>query len=65
MDLETLFYHVYNFCLVFEPSFNRQHFYHLGGKKNNRHPIFEALITNFQSNYIEINSSKSKQLSIF
>ncbi|WP_017293524.1 DNA adenine methylase [Geminocystis herdmanii] len=43
----------------------RQHFYHLGGKEINRNPMLEALITNFQTNYIEIHSSKSEQLSIF
>lgn len=43
----------------------RQHFYHLGGKEINRNPMLEALITNFQTDYVEINASKSEQLSIF
>lgn len=43
----------------------REHFYHVGAKEINRNPIMEALITNFDTNYIEINSHKSKQLSIF
>lgn len=43
----------------------RQHFYHLGGKEINRNPMLEALITNFQTDYVEINACKSEQLSIF
>lgn len=42
----------------------REHFYHVGGKEINRNPILEALISNFQTNYVEINSHKSEQLSI-
>lgn len=43
----------------------REHFYHVGAKEINRNPIMEALITNFDTNYIEINSHKYKQLSMF
>jgi DNA adenine methylase len=28
-----------------------EHFYHLGGKEENRNPMLEALITNYETNY--------------
>ncbi len=31
----------------------REHFYHVGGKEENRNPVIEALITNFTTAYIQ------------
>ena len=31
----------------------REHFYHVGGKKENRNPVVEALVTNFTSTFIQ------------
>jgi DNA adenine methylase len=40
----------------------KEHFYHVGGKEENRNPIVEALIVNFQAHAIEITPRKPEQL---
>ncbi len=43
----------------------REHFYHLGGKEENRNAMLEALITNFETFYEEKETPRKKQLEIF
>ena len=43
------------------PILTHEHFYHVGAKENNRNPILEALITNFETTYKEV-ISKHEQL---
>jgi DNA adenine methylase len=40
----------------------REHFYHVGGKEENRNPMVEALVVNFKVHIIEIAARKSEQL---
>ena len=40
----------------------REHFYHVGGKEENRNPMVEALVVNFQVPLVEIAARKSEQL---
>jgi DNA adenine methylase len=40
----------------------REHFYHVGGKEENRNPVVEALVVNFQVHPAEIEARKSEQL---
>jgi DNA adenine methylase len=40
----------------------REHFYHVGGKEENRNPMVEALVVNFRAPVIEIPTRKSEQL---
>lgn len=43
----------------------REHFYHVGGKKSNRNPMIEAIITNYDtSNYKKQNDSIQEQLTL-
>lgn len=43
----------------------KEHFYHLGAKEDNRKPMLEALVTNFNASYEEKNPPKMKQLMLF
>lgn len=44
----------------------REHFYHLGGKEENRHPMVEALITNYEPpGFFAPIAEKSLQLMLF
>ncbi|MCK5833984.1 Dam family site-specific DNA-(adenine-N6)-methyltransferase [bacterium] len=43
----------------------REHFYHLGGKEDNRNAMLEALITNFETSYEAKEAPKTKQMEIF
>lgn len=40
----------------------REHFYHVGGKEENRNPVVEALVVNFQVHPAEMAARKSEQL---
>lgn len=40
----------------------REHFYHVGGKEENRNPMLEALITNFATDYEEAAICQNEQL---
>jgi DNA adenine methylase len=40
----------------------KNHFYHVGGKEENRNPVVEALVTNFQTDAAECVPPKSEQL---
>jgi DNA adenine methylase len=40
----------------------REHFYHVGGKEENRNPVVEALVVNFHAHAVEIAKRKSEQL---
>lgn len=40
----------------------KNHFYHVGGKEENRNPVVEALVTNFQTDAVESARPKSEQL---
>ena len=40
----------------------RDHFYHVGGKEENRNPVVEALVVNFPVHATEIATRKSEQL---
>ncbi|MFH7326448.1 DNA adenine methylase [Desulfurivibrio sp. C05AmB] len=41
----------------------REHFYHVGGSENNRNPMMEAIITNYATNFYEVeNEQHAKQL---
>lgn len=40
----------------------RDHFYHVGGKEENRNPVVEALVVNFPVGAIEIAARKSEQM---
>jgi DNA adenine methylase len=40
----------------------RDHFYHVGGREENRNPVVEALVVNFQVEATEIAARKSEQL---
>jgi DNA adenine methylase len=40
----------------------RNHFYHVGGKEENRNPVVEALVVNFPVKVTEIAARKSEQL---
>jgi DNA adenine methylase len=40
----------------------REHFYHVGGKEENRNPVVEALVVNFPVEAIESTARKSEQL---
>jgi DNA adenine methylase len=40
----------------------REHFYHVGGKEENRNPVVEALVVNFQVKVIEIAERNPEQL---
>lgn len=40
----------------------RDHFYHVGGREENRNPVVEALVVNFQVETTEIAARKSEQL---
>lgn len=39
----------------------REHFYHVGGKEENRNPMVEALVTNFLANSIERSKARPTQ----
>jgi len=43
----------------------REHFYHVGGKEENRNPMLEALVTNFCASYEEKKSPRMVQLTLF
>lgn len=45
--------------------FTREHFYHVGGSENNRNPMIEALITNYDTSVFEAEEKNHNQLSIF
>jgi len=47
------------------PYLTREHFYHVGAKEDNRNPMLEALVTNFNATYMEPVSPKAKQLILF
>lgn len=40
----------------------REHFYHVGAKEDNRNPMLEALITNFDPQYEEVEAQRDEQL---
>jgi DNA adenine methylase len=40
----------------------REHFYHVGGKEENRNPVVEALVVNYQVHAVEFEARKSEQL---
>jgi DNA adenine methylase len=40
----------------------KDHFYHVGGKEENRNPVVEALVVNYPADAIEIVARKSEQL---
>lgn len=40
----------------------REHFYHVGGKEENRNPVVEALVVNYQADPVESKVRKSEQL---
>jgi DNA adenine methylase len=40
----------------------KDHFYHVGGKEENRNPVVEALVVNYHADAIEIVAQKSEQL---
>jgi DNA adenine methylase len=40
----------------------REHFYHVGGKEENRNPVVEALVVNFKADPAEMAARKSEQL---
>lgn len=40
----------------------REHFYHVGGKEENRNPMVEALVVNFRAQVTEIPKRRSEQL---
>ncbi len=42
----------------------REHFYHVGAKEDNRNPMLEALITNFVTEYEELATPQSEQLTL-
>lgn len=43
----------------------REHFYHVGGKEGNRNPMVEAIVTNYSTEFYEMeNEHKSEQLSL-
>jgi DNA adenine methylase len=43
------------------PILTREHFYHVGGKEENRNPVIEALVSNFSAVSTEIYREKSIQ----
>jgi DNA adenine methylase len=43
----------------------REHFYHVGGKEENRNPVVEALVVNFQVKVIEIAERNPEQLMLW
>jgi len=43
----------------------REHFYHVGAKEDNRNPMLEALVTNFNAHYEERKSPTISQLTLF
>lgn len=43
----------------------REHFYHVGAKEDNRNPMLEALITNFDPQYEEVVARRDEQLRLF
>lgn len=43
----------------------RDHFYHVGGSEDNRNPMVEALITNYDTSVYELEENKHEQLNIF
>ncbi len=43
------------------PILTREHFYHIGGKEENRNPIVEALVTNFAASSREVVTSRPVQ----
>jgi hypothetical protein len=43
--------------------FTKDHFYHLGGSKNNRNSMIEAIITNYDTNIQEV--KEVRQYSLF
>lgn len=43
----------------------REHFYHVGAKESNRNPMIEALVTNFETCYVEPEVVKHEQLPLF
>jgi len=40
----------------------KEHFYHVGGREDNRNPVIEALVVNFQCDSAEIAARKPEQL---
>ena len=46
---------------------NKEHFYHIGAKEENRNPMIEALIMNYKpkEKVVKLNGNKYKQLDIF
>lgn len=43
----------------------REHFYHVGGKEENRNPVVEALVTNFNAVSVEPEMESSLQYTLF
>jgi DNA adenine methylase len=43
----------------------REHFYHVGGKEENRSPIIEALVTNFIATSVEKKIERPTQYMLF
>jgi DNA adenine methylase len=51
-----------------DPRFHiltREHFYHVGSNEDLRHPMIEALITNFPVQAVEFKSSHTEQMAFF
>ncbi len=45
--------------------FTREHFYHIGAQESNRKPMLEALVTNFDADYLEELPENLEQMSLF
>lgn len=43
----------------------KEHFYHVGGSEENRNPVLEALITNFDAEILPVADTKDFQLQLF
>ena len=44
------------------PILTRQHFYHVGAKEDNRNPMLEALVTNYQTAFCEARKEATEQM---
>jgi DNA adenine methylase len=42
----------------------REHFYHVGGKEENRNPMIEALVTNYEASFKEAQTGKLEQMQL-
>jgi DNA adenine methylase len=43
----------------------REHFYHVGSNEDLRHPMIEALITNFPVHVDELKAQETEQMAFF